>query len=221
MGMTLPQATQGDFFTFFHFKEGDRKEVKPGETLIVFHTTFKQYTTTLGVVVDQNNRILQMSLFLPRDFIEDTKYGIFARDIAKSFIAACVNELEFTSVKDISDDIFYRNIGEFEEKTFKETKDVDTGKVSKDQTLLVPKGNLKVGEAAIIGSGPIPKLGNTLSDGYLVYIGKKPEFSRVMTLSTLIMENKTISDKRMLQMTGIGKGQFKTGPRNGGTMLVE
>jgi hypothetical protein len=88
IGADLTAVRQSsDFFNFFHLAPTGPANA-PG--VIDFRPSGSEFTSLVdvGVTVDGADRITAMSLTLARSFIDDPANGVFARDIAKSFLQA-------------------------------------------------------------------------------------------------------------------------------------
>jgi hypothetical protein len=87
LGMPLAEAPNTDFFTFFHLEETGRQPAGTG-TIITFKpggAQFRELVTLRATVTDQR-RIIALRLDLAHRFIAGSQ-GVFANDIAKSFLA--------------------------------------------------------------------------------------------------------------------------------------
>jgi hypothetical protein len=88
VGMPLDEAARTEFFQWFHLEPTDRPDartvsLKPGGS------DFRELVTVTART-DDINRITAIELVLARSFIEDPRQGMFAADIAKSFLAAAL-----------------------------------------------------------------------------------------------------------------------------------
>jgi len=63
----------------------------------------------LDAVLDQQDRIAALHLSLAKPFVDDHKDGIFARDVAKSFLRSALTEPDAGSVTVLADEIEYRH----------------------------------------------------------------------------------------------------------------
>ncbi len=108
LGETLEQAKQTDFFRFFHLEQSQVSK-NDGSTVTAFKPSGEKFhpLVTIRVTTDGAGRILALEMALVRSFIDDPRDGIFARDIAKSFLqdglpaprdsetTDLINEIEF------------------------------------------------------------------------------------------------------------------------------
>jgi hypothetical protein len=85
LGMSIADAQDTDFFTFFHLNEIYRDTDLANRVVVNFKPENKAMSNevTVRATVDSQERIVQMSLFLARRFVDAQ---VFARDIAKSFL---------------------------------------------------------------------------------------------------------------------------------------
>jgi hypothetical protein len=87
IGEPLAVAERNELFTFFNLAETGRQTCGGGE-LLGFRPTGAQFhaLASVSVVTDAKGDIGAMILMLDRSFIDDPANGVFARDIAKSFL---------------------------------------------------------------------------------------------------------------------------------------
>jgi len=91
LGETLEQAKQTEFFRFFHLEQSQVSKSE-GSTVTAFKPTGEKFRplVTIKVTTDGASRILALEMALARSFIDDPRDGVFARDIAKSFLQAAL-----------------------------------------------------------------------------------------------------------------------------------
>jgi tetratricopeptide (TPR) repeat protein len=80
--------TRNEFFSWFHFEPVGKGEPLTGGVITEFRPSgpaFRPFVA-LRVTTDQDKRIRTLSLEIARRFIDDPKNGIFAADLAKSFL---------------------------------------------------------------------------------------------------------------------------------------
>jgi hypothetical protein len=86
LGLPMAEALKTDFFTFFHMVETSR-QTAGASTIVTFKPSgadFRQLLTLQATVTDQ--QVVGLRLELARKFISGSQ-GVFANDIAKSFLA--------------------------------------------------------------------------------------------------------------------------------------
>jgi len=86
LGMPMTEALKTDFFTFFRLVETSRQPAG-ASTIVTFKPSgadFRQLVTLQATVTDQ--QLVGLRLELARKFISGSQ-GVFANDIAKSFLA--------------------------------------------------------------------------------------------------------------------------------------
>jgi hypothetical protein len=87
LSQPLAEIQKDSFFTWFHLGETGRQPVASGGEQIVFQPTGEKFhaLAIVTVVVNSQMAVQQMDLALKRSFISGGN-GIFAADIAKSFL---------------------------------------------------------------------------------------------------------------------------------------
>jgi hypothetical protein len=104
----LADAQKQDFFTFFHLLEAGRADGKDGTKIVTFKPLsspkFKELAT-VNTTIDRDGKILAINLSLSRSFIDDRANGIFARDIAGSFISGIATAADVAALKDLINEI--------------------------------------------------------------------------------------------------------------------
>jgi hypothetical protein len=100
-GERLDQAKQTEFFHWFHLEQTDVTRTD-GNALISFKPSGQKFhdLVTVKVTTDAGGRILAVEMALARAFIDAPQDGIFARDIAKSFL---LTELPAPRDREITD----------------------------------------------------------------------------------------------------------------------
>ncbi len=91
-GITLDSAKKTDFFTFFHLEQTGESPAKDGKT-IMFQPSGEKFRSLVHVymTVDSKAQIQGAELDLSRAFVDSASDGIFARDIAKSFLQTAID----------------------------------------------------------------------------------------------------------------------------------
>jgi hypothetical protein len=101
-GNTLDNAKKTDFFQFFHLEQTGESSVKDGKTIVFqpsgekFHDLVRVYMT-----VDSKGLIQGASLELSRSFVDSPQDGIYARDIAKSFLSGAIEPQDLDRVNNL------------------------------------------------------------------------------------------------------------------------
>lgn len=87
LGQAIAAAERNDLFTFFNLAQTGREPCGDGQ-LLGFRPTGAQFHALASVTVatDAKGDVEAMILMLDRGFIDDPANGVFARDIAKSFL---------------------------------------------------------------------------------------------------------------------------------------
>jgi hypothetical protein len=105
IGVNLAAVQQGsDFFKFFHLAPTGPANA-PG--VVDFRPTGQfAALVDVAVTVDGADRITAITLTLARSFIDDPANGVFARDIAKSFLLGAPPPADSQQVRALASDIF-------------------------------------------------------------------------------------------------------------------
>ena len=109
--MPLDKAYANDFFQFFRLRVVGVSVTDDGFMEIIFKPPKREPSRTsvkLHVVLKKDGEIKRMQLILGRQFIDDVKQGMFARDFAKSFIQAGVHKEDYARVRPVVNEIFFR-----------------------------------------------------------------------------------------------------------------
>jgi hypothetical protein len=107
VGDTLDEAQQTDFFKFFGLVEEGPRAQGGGLTVVPFRPRAGKFRelVRLTVGVSKGDVIREMELTLTRSFVDDPANGIFARDIAKSFLRSAVPDADAPRVNDLANEI--------------------------------------------------------------------------------------------------------------------
>ena len=106
LGETLEQARKTEFFRWFHLEETGRTAAEAG-TVVHFKPSAEKFRklVTLNLTVDSRERLVGAELVLSRSFIDSGRDGIFARDIAKSFLRVVTPASELGSISGLIGEI--------------------------------------------------------------------------------------------------------------------
>ena len=98
LGERLEQAKQTEFFRWFQLEEVGRTA-----RVIHFKPSGKKFhdLVTLNLSLDPKGRLVGAELVLSRSFVDSGRDGMFARDIAKSFVAVATTAQERSAVADL------------------------------------------------------------------------------------------------------------------------
>ncbi|HXP73774.1 MAG TPA: hypothetical protein VN823_06480 [Stellaceae bacterium] len=105
VGMRLDQAGRTAFFLWFNLEPVARRDART--------TAFKpsgpsfRELVTVTVRTDDADRIAAIELSIARSFIEDPRQGMFAADIAKSFLGAALAAPDRAHMQHLIDTIAY------------------------------------------------------------------------------------------------------------------
>lgn len=116
LGTQLADAQKQDFFSFFHLLEAGRTDGKDSTKIVTFkplHSPKFKDLATVNTTIDRDGKILAINLSLSRSFIDDRVNGIFARDIAGSFISGIATEADVGALQNLINEIkFPKNTGD-------------------------------------------------------------------------------------------------------------
>lgn len=106
LGKTLEEVRGDDFWTFFNLKPIDGSPGGP-EGTAAFRPAAGPFAPLVRVTaaLDASGRIRAMELTLSREFVDDPANGIFARDIAKSFLRAAMPADDIVDVETLANEI--------------------------------------------------------------------------------------------------------------------
>ena len=105
LGMTMPEATKTDFFTFFHMTETGRQPAD-ANTIVTFKPSgsdFQKLVTLRATLSGQT--IVGLELDLSRAFINSRTQRVFANDIAKSLFTDGVPNIDRPALRVLSNEI--------------------------------------------------------------------------------------------------------------------
>ncbi|MCA1568702.1 MAG: hypothetical protein LC803_24250 [Acidobacteria bacterium] len=107
VGDRLEDAKRTDFFRFFNLVEAGATEAKQQRKVFVFRPRAGMFREAVNVtaIVDSAGRVLTMKLVLDRAFVDHKQNGIFARDIAKSFLRHAIPLADEREVNDLANEI--------------------------------------------------------------------------------------------------------------------
>lgn len=166
MGMSLAKAQKMDVLTHFHFQEVRRKTTESGDTLVMFAARCMDSVSIISfMVVGKEEKIRLASLVMHRSFIDEPKLGVFARDLAKSFLAQAVPEADLPQLKTTIAEITFGGETPQPVTVGKWTAKVVTGAMTPD--------GLKQ-----IDPSSIPKLPVKPTPAYAAYLGKEKQFEQ-------------------------------------------
>ncbi len=222
-GTSLDAAERQDFFQFFHLK---KRAIDERDDLAT-HYFRPPSRDDVVVCVDTNKSgtILQMSLIVGRDFIDNPKTNIFARDLVKSFIEAATPAASASETSDIVSEIFLRGSGPVNVETEpvddkSESKNPEQNKTtirnveaqsiiyngekqkldSNNRLSKFGDGDIKKGDVVIISSGSLPKIPEKVSDSFKAFEGKLENSDVPITGARLIMKNHEVPRGRFLEV---------------------
>lgn len=222
-GTSLDAAEKEDFFQFFHLK---KRAIDERDDLAT-HYFRPPSRDDVVVCVDttKSGTILQMSLIVGRDFIDNPRTNIFARDLVKSFIEAATPATSARETSDVVSEIFLRGSGPVNLETdtagnHSESKDPEPNKMtiknvdaksiiyngekqaldSNHRLSKIGDGDIKKGDVVILSSGSLPKIPEKVSDTFKAFEGKLENSDVPITGARLIMKNHEVPRGRFLEV---------------------
>jgi hypothetical protein len=110
LGQPLETAKQSAFFGWFHLAQVGSIPAGDGAQVLTFKPTGDKFheLTTVEVTLNPDGTVRRMDLILSRSFIDDPNDGVFARDIAKSFLHDAPSTDDAAAMANLSDEIQYR-----------------------------------------------------------------------------------------------------------------
>jgi len=198
-GQPLESAVNTDFFTFFHLKERARDE---GDQLVT-HYFRPQSRNDLVVCVDadKSGKILQMSLIVGREFVDDAHTKVFARDIVKSFIEVATPPDDASETAPLVNEIFFRGTQLTPTKVENVKYNGVDEKMGGDRSLIkVGTGEVKKGDVAIMMSGKVPQLPEKTSDGFRVFEGEVDNYDLPIKGAHVVMKNHDTPKGKFLEV---------------------
>jgi hypothetical protein len=108
LGGRLEKAKETHFFRWFHLQETQRQQ-SGSQTVISFQPSGEKFrrVVTLLVTTDSRDQIQALELVLARTFVDHPRDGIFARDLAKSFLQAVASNGASREITDLINEIQY------------------------------------------------------------------------------------------------------------------
>lgn len=214
-GEPLSEAYKKDFFSFFRFSMVGMSVTKDGFTSISYKPprgSILRQCVDLNLTLTKEGRIKRMVLKLRRRCIEDSRQGMFARDVAKSFIQAGIPERDSDTVSDLINEIFFRQkLTQIDVKP--ENKSALENKLPSITVLKLGQGDLSDGDIVIFGENlKVPELKNEASSLYNVFAGESKSANQKIGDLVLEMENKQDEDDLTISVMGVGdkEGMLKS-----------
>lgn len=192
-GEPLSEAYKKDFFSFFRFSMIGMSVTKDGYTSISYKPprgSMLRQCVDLNLILTSEGRIKRMFLKLRRRCIEDSRQGMFARDVAKSFIQAGIPERDSDSVGELINEIFFRQ--KLTQIDVRPKEDIAAeSKLPSITVLKLGGGDLADGDIVIFGENlKVPELNKDASPMYKVFAGESTLANQDIGELVLEMENK-------------------------------
>jgi hypothetical protein len=114
LGTDLSRARlQADYFRFFNLEPiGPTQHLENGEQLLAFKPSGAAFRdlVTIYVRTDPKGLISMFRVVIARSFLDDPRSGVYARDLIKSSLMDCVNESDAGNLKELADEIQFRDL---------------------------------------------------------------------------------------------------------------
>jgi hypothetical protein len=109
LGENLEEANQTNFFRFFNLEQTQAARIG-GNTVTSFKPSGAKFRplVTVKVTTDAEGRIQAVEMVVLRSFIDDPQNGLFARDIAKSFLLVGLPSPRDRETTDLINEIQYQ-----------------------------------------------------------------------------------------------------------------
>ncbi len=199
-GEPLSEAYKKDFFSFFRFTMTGMTVTKDGFTAVLFKPprgSMLRQCVDLEMTLNHEGRIKRMKMKLRRRCIDDLRQGMFARDVAKSFIQAGIPEKDSDSINDLINEIFFRQ--KLTKIDVKPSEQDTTNKLPSITVLKLGNGELSDGDIIIFGENlRVPDLAKTPSALYSVFAGEIQNASQNIGELVLDMENEPKGDENLI-----------------------
>lgn len=110
LGVKLEDMQRTDFFTWFHLERVSTEADAQQRTVVAFKPEGEKFRAlvTVNVTLAPDDYILAIELVLTRAFVDHPADGIFARDIAKSFLRTIVPQEDRGAISDLANEIEYQ-----------------------------------------------------------------------------------------------------------------
>jgi hypothetical protein len=110
-GENLEQAKKTEFFSWFHLEQTEAKP-QDGKQVVSFKPSGRKFhhLVTVTMTTAAGERLQAVELVLLRSFIDSSPDGLFARDIAKSFLLAGLAAPRDQEAADLINEIQYRGV---------------------------------------------------------------------------------------------------------------
>jgi hypothetical protein len=111
LGRTLEDVRDEDFWTHFQLQPTTPGEPVAASSEVRFRTTAARFAPRMLVTValDGDKLIRSMEISLTREFVDDPQVGVFAADLAKSFLQAALPADDLPDMQTLVNEIWRRN----------------------------------------------------------------------------------------------------------------
>jgi hypothetical protein len=109
LGTRLDDLKKTDLFTWFHLEQTAIEQDKQDQRVVSFKPEGEKFRplTTIKVTLAPDGQVSALELLLSRSFVEHGRDGVFARDIAKTFLHTLVPQDDRGATTDLANEIEY------------------------------------------------------------------------------------------------------------------
>lgn len=109
LGTRLDDLKKTDLFTWFHLEQTDIARDMQGQMVVTFKPEGEKFRllTTVKVTLASDSQVLVVELLLSRSFVDHDRDGVFARDIAKTFLHTLVPQDDRGATTDLANELEY------------------------------------------------------------------------------------------------------------------
>lgn len=163
LGESLEQAKQTEIFRWFHLEETGRTA-----RVVHFQPSGDKFhdLVTLNLSLDSRGRLVGAELVLLRSFVDSGRDGMFARDIAKSFVRVVTRAEERNTVADLLAEI------EQPPANLSQTLIVGARTMPKPPAESTPGYQVFLGKLPSYQQGPIRLMNRVVNDAPCLVIGR-------------------------------------------------
>jgi hypothetical protein len=109
LGTRLDDLKKTDLFTWFHLEQTAIEEETQDQRAVTFRPEGEKFRplTTVKVILAPDGQVSALELLLSRSFVDHSRDGVFARDIAKSFLRTIIPQEDRGATTDLTNEIEY------------------------------------------------------------------------------------------------------------------
>ena len=109
LGMRLDDLKKTDLFTWFHLQQTTIEQDRQDQRVVTFKPEGEKFrpVTTIKMTLAQDSQVSTLELLLSRSFVDHGRDGMFARDIAKTFLYTLIPREDQGAITDLANEIEY------------------------------------------------------------------------------------------------------------------